>query len=235
MNDNLTHLSDDASKPTDTSNPPFEIDSFENVETQSSSLNTEQLTKKPHVNQSIVWEHFTKVLPANKDNPKASCNYCQKLIGCHYRRNGTSPMITHLTSGCQKSPLKKIKVTKGQTLLQMSLIKSTEGATSNQVGFMKYDPEILRTLLIEYFIESERPFRHVDSPSFRKLMNGIEPRFKLPCRITLQKDCLKMYEREKLVLKGFLKGKKVCSTTDTWTSIQNLSYMCVTAHLIDSD
>jgi hypothetical protein len=92
-------------------------------------------------------------------------------------------MMTHLTSGCQKSLLQKIKVTKGQTLLQMSLIKLAEGTTSNQVGFMKYDPERLRTLLIEYFIE--RPFRHVDSPSFRKLMNGIEPRFKLPCHITL--------------------------------------------------
>jgi hypothetical protein len=56
----------------------------------------------------------------------------------------------------------------------MSLIKSVEGAISNQVEFMKYDPERCRTLLTEYFIESERPFRHVDSPSFRKLMNGIK-------------------------------------------------------------
>jgi macrodomain Ter protein organizer (MatP/YcbG family) len=232
MDDNL---SDNASRPTDTNTPGHEIDSSENVETQSSSLNTEKLTKKPHINQSVVWEHFTKVLPVDKDNPKASCNYCQRLIGCHYRRNGTSPMMTHLTSGCKNSPLKKSKVAKGQTLLQMSLVKSAKGATSNQVGFTKYDPERLRTLLTEYFIESERPFRHVESPSFKILINGIEPRFKLPCRITLQKDCLKMYEREKLVLKGFLRGRRVCLTTDTWTSIQNLSYMCVTAHLIDSD
>jgi hypothetical protein len=140
---------------------------------------------------------------ADKDNSKASCNYFQRLIGCHYRKNGMSPMITHLTSGCQKSPLKKSKVTKGRTLLQMSLMKSAEGAISNQVGFMKYDLERLRTLLTEYFIESKRPFRHVDSPSFRKLINGIEPRFKFPCHATPQKDCLKMYKREKLVLKVF--------------------------------
>jgi hypothetical protein len=69
--------------------------------------------------------------------------------------------------------------------------------------------------LTEYFIESERPFRHVESPSFKKLINGIEPRFKLPCCVTLQKDCLKMYEREKHVLKGFLRGRRVCLTTDT--------------------
>jgi hypothetical protein len=44
-----------------------------------------------------------------------------------------------------------------------------------------------------------------------------------------------MYEREKLVLKNCLKGKRVCLTIDTWTSIQNVGYMCVTTHLIDSD
>jgi hypothetical protein len=62
MDDNL---SDNASRPTDTSTPIHEIDSSENVETQSSSLNTEELTKKSHINQSVVWEHFTKVLPAD--------------------------------------------------------------------------------------------------------------------------------------------------------------------------
>ena len=143
MDDNLTHLSDDASKPTDTSNPPFEIDSSKNVETQSSSLNTKQLTKNSHVNQSIVWEHFTKVLPADKDNPKASCNYCQKLIGRYYRRNGTSPMMTHLTFGCQKSPLKKTKVTKGQTLLQMSLINSFNFFYCRWASSFKFNDRII--------------------------------------------------------------------------------------------
>jgi hypothetical protein len=155
------------------------------------------------------------VEPIDKENPKARCNYCERLIGCHYRRNETPSMMTHLTFGCQKFPLRKSKVTKGQTLLQMSLLKSTEGTISNQVGFMKYDLERCRTLLTEYFIESEMPFRHVESHSFRKYLNGLEPRFKLPSRTTLQRDYLKMYEREKLVLKDFLKDKRVCLTTDT--------------------
>jgi hypothetical protein len=52
MDDNLSY---DASKPTDTSTHPLEIDSTENIETQSSSLNPEQqLTKRPLINQSIV-------------------------------------------------------------------------------------------------------------------------------------------------------------------------------------
>ena len=40
-------------------------------------------------------------------------------------------------------------------------------------------------------------------------------------------------EREKL--REALKGRKVCLTTDTWTSIQNLNYMSLTCHFIDDD
>ena len=34
---------------------------------------------------------------------------------------------------------------------------------------------------------------------------------------------------------GELKGRRVCLTTDTWTSIQNINYMVVTAYFIDDD
>ena len=40
-------------------------------------------------------------------------------------------------------------------------------------------------------------------------------------------------EREKL--RGVLKGRRVCLTTDTWTCIQNLCYMSLTGHFIDDD
>jgi hypothetical protein len=38
----------------------------------------------------------------------------------------------------------------------------------------------------------------VESNGVKELMNGIEPKFKVPCRITLQKDYIKLYEKEKL-------------------------------------
>jgi hypothetical protein len=112
------------------------------------------------------------------------------------------------------------------------MIKSTSG---NQMEFMKYDSNNVRSLVVRYFIKNELPFRHMKSDGFRELMNVIEPRFKVPCRIILQKDCIKLYEEEKLRLKAFLSGKRVCITTDTWTSPQNINYMCVTASFIDSD
>ena len=83
------------------------------------------------------------------------------------------------------------------------------------VGFVKYDPIKIRNLVVWYFIKEELPFRHVKSDGFKKLMNGIEPRFNTPSRNTLQKDCMKLYEKEKLKLKKVLSGKRVCITTDT--------------------
>jgi hypothetical protein len=93
----------------------------------------------------------------------------------------------------------------------------------------------LRDLLVRYFIESGIPFTHVESEVFKALMNELKPRFKLPCHVTIQKDCIKLYMEEKLKLKALLNGQRVCLTTNTWTSLHNLNYMCVTAHFIDSD
>jgi hypothetical protein len=111
--------------------------------------------------------------------------------GCHWK-NGTSVLVTHLTSNCPTSPLRKSgksNVPKGQALLQPSFKKMSEGASSNtnQLGFVKYDPINIRKLVVQNFISEELPFRHVESDGFRELMNGIEPRFNLPCRVTLQK------------------------------------------------
>jgi hypothetical protein len=36
-------------------------------------------------------------------------------------------------------------------------------------------------------------------------------------------------------LKKALEGRRLCLTTDTWTSIQNFCYMCLTCHFIDDD
>jgi hypothetical protein len=123
--------------------------------------------------------------------------------------------MTHLTYGCSTSPFKKLKLPKGQILLQMSLKKLVEGTINNQLGFMKSDLKILNNELVEYFIESEMPFRHVENNLFRKLKKLLEPRFKLPSHITLQKDCMKLYEKEKLALKIVLCSKRVCVTTNT--------------------
>jgi hypothetical protein len=161
------------------------------------------------------------------------------MLGCHWRHD-TSALMTHLNFKCPTSPLRKSKksnVPKGQTLLQQSFKKMSKSGScnTNQLGFVTYDPIKIRKLVVQYFIKNELPFRYVQSRGFKELMNGIEPMFNIPCRITLQKDCIKLYEEEKLKLKASLRGKRICITTNTWTSLQNFNYMVVTASFIDSD
>ena len=66
-------------------------------------------------------------------------------------------------------------------------------------------------------------------------MATVEPRFPIPDHVTIAKDCIKLYLREKEELKQMLAGRRVCLTIDRWTSLQNLDYLCLTAHFIDSD
>ena len=39
----------------------------------------------------------------------------------------------------------------------------------------------------------------------------------------------------KKILKKNLKNQRLCLTIDTWSSIQNYNYMCLTIHWIDQD
>ncbi|KAL0003479.1 hypothetical protein SO802_017260 [Lithocarpus litseifolius] len=59
---------------------------------------------------------------------------------------------------------------------------------------------------------------------------------KVEPRVTVARDCLRLYIREKENLrKVLMAGQRVCLTTDTWTSIQNFNYLCLAAHYIDVD
>ena len=49
----------------------------------------------------------------------------------------------------------------------------------------------------------------------------------------MTRDVIGIYNSEREKLRKSLKGCKVCLTTNTWTSIQNLNYMCLTCHFVD--
>jgi hypothetical protein len=53
----------------------------------------------------------------------------------------------------------------------------------------------------------------------------------------MMKDCLKLYMRDKNILKNtfFTIDQRVCLTTHTWTLIQNMNYMYITRHFIDTN
>jgi hypothetical protein len=60
------------------------------------------------------------------------------------------------------------------------------------------EDKLIRGLIVWYLIESRFPFRHVETKGFKELMSGLEPRFNIPCHVTVQRDCIKLYMEEKL-------------------------------------
>ncbi|CAN0876310.1 Putative AC transposase [Linum grandiflorum] len=63
------------------------------------------------------------------------------------------------------------------------------------------------------------------------------PRFIIPSRRTVTRDSWDFYLDMKAKLKEVFMASdgRVCLTTDTWTSIKQINYMCLTAHFIDKE
>ena len=160
----------------------------------------------------------------------AYCNYCGIDYKCHPKLNGTSSMLCHVNA-CLKYKSLKCRQDKNQPKFTFK-DKAGEG---NTFMIAKYDEKKIRDALTEFVIEDEMPFMMVDGSGFKKLIRVVEPHFKIPHRFTMMKDCVKTYLKTKSDLKYMFMTtrQRVCLTTDTWTSIQNMNYMCVIAHFTD--
>lgn len=86
-------------------------------------------------------------------------------------------------------------------------------------------------------IIDELPFIFPEKEGFKDFISKACPRFKVPSRITMYRDVLRLYEDEKAKLKKYFKDshQTVSLTTDTWTSSTLQNYMVLTAHYIDSN
>ncbi|CAI0560272.1 unnamed protein product [Linum tenue] len=83
----------------------------------------------------------------------------------------------------------------------------------------------------------ELPFKFVEGMGFKYFMSLCCPRFNIPSRRTMTRDCFGFYGEMKDKLKKFFQSCEgsVCLTTDAWTSNKQDSFMCLTAHFIDQD
>jgi len=57
----------------------------------------------------------------------------------------------------------------------------------------------------------------VEGKGFRLFSKTMQPRFDIPSRFTVMRDCLKLYVEEKKRLRIALKGQWLCLTIFTWT------------------
>lgn len=184
-------------------------------------------------NQSIAWEHFTRL--TNPDGSKlararAKCKHCPQTYAVDSKSNGTTNMRTHLLYQCRKSPL--FIPAKKQRYLAFDSAENGGNVVS-----IEFDKDTSRFACARMIIKDELPFSHVEGQGFIDFMRVTQPKFKTPSRRTIARDIWELYQGEKGSLKRILAAynQRVSLTTDTWTSIQNINYMVLTAHFIDED
>ncbi|KAL1175392.1 hypothetical protein V6Z11_A04G086400 [Gossypium hirsutum] len=86
-------------------------------------------------------------------------------------------------------------------------------------------------------IRDELPFKFVEGEGFKFFISIACPRFHLPSCWTIRKGCLDLFNSMKNTLKQSFQKEtsRICLTTDTWMSLQRISYMVLTAHWIDDE
>lgn len=187
-----------------------------------------RMPRKPAKTFSTVWDHFTKFL-SKEGERMGRCNYCGQEYCADSRKHGTSALHNHLKA-CTK---KKRATVLGNSQKELVFGAGVDGA----VGTWKFNQENVRKSLNEMIINDEMSFKFVDSKGFRNFLSVACPRFKIPSRWTVARDCFSYYAEEKKKLKMMLKSGavRVSLTFDSWTSVQRINYLALTAHWIDNE
>ncbi|KAF7136576.1 hypothetical protein RHSIM_Rhsim08G0156300 [Rhododendron simsii] len=100
---------------------------------------------------------------------------------------------------------------------------------------MTFSADACKRALAKMIIIDELPFSFVEGEGFKQFIEVVQPMWKPPGRLVMAKNCMLIYGEEKMALKQIVKHQRLCLTTDTWTSVQNLNYMCLTGHFIDDN
>lgn len=100
---------------------------------------------------------------------------------------------------------------------------------------VEFDQEKCRDGLLKMIIIDGLPFTSVEKPGLQNLLKVMQPQFEIPSAEDVERDCIQLFEEEKEKLKSILSSnlQMVSLTIDTWTSIEDMTYLCVTAHFID--
>ncbi|KAH9705268.1 BED-type domain-containing protein [Citrus sinensis] len=185
--------------------------------------------RMPMKKRSAVWNHFTLL----EDNPnKCMCNYCGKQYQCHSRLDGIINMTRHIKT-CESYKTFRAQQSGSQQNLTS---EGGEENASNLVLGKGWSQDACRRAVTKMIIMGELPLSFVDNKGFRHFCSVAIPQFVMPSQRTIGRDVMELFLEEKAMLKSLICNNKqrVSLTTDLWTSVQNMSYMVITTHFIDS-
>ncbi|XP_050222151.1 zinc finger BED domain-containing protein RICESLEEPER 2-like [Mercurialis annua] len=153
--------------------------------------------------RSIVWDHFDIISVGGEK--KSKCKHCGKEYFCDAKKNGTSSLQHHITV-CLKLPA---RLEARQKLLNLQPLKNE---TENNVGCLttwKFDQKAIRKAISYMIVVDELPFKFVEREGFKHLLSIACPRFKMPSRFTVSRDCYDLYLDEKKKIQKFLHKKNI--------------------------
>uniref|UniRef100_A0A803Q162 Transposase n=1 Tax=Cannabis sativa TaxID=3483 RepID=A0A803Q162_CANSA len=171
-----------------------------------------------------------------EERERAQCNYCEADYAGDSKNCGTSTLWSHIEHKCKQCPFSTYvqKHTK-QGMITDYFTKTIQDSevNSSKTRTSMFSQATVRELIGKYFIIGELPFRHIEGKGFRLLVSHFFPTFEFPSRVTIARDIYQLFLEEKKNLRKAFVNRRLSLTTDCWTSIQSISYMCLTAQWID--
>lgn len=127
--------------------------------------------------------------------------HCSQLISCTTATGSTtSAMLKHMSSYKMLQPKVSDAEVDGRNLKHSNLHHQSiiDGISGSKVpSFLAFSQPATRKSLVEMVIMDELPFRFVEPKGFKRFMSVAQPRFDIPCRKTVAKDCLVVFEEER--------------------------------------
>ncbi|KAF7822019.1 zinc finger BED domain-containing protein RICESLEEPER 2-like [Senna tora] len=186
--------------------------------------------KRPSKPPSWTWSHFTEKKIG--DSARAVCNWCGTRYACDRKKNGTSNLKGHLINLCKEFP-RDLKKDPKQKVLAFQPKRKEQGETLATVCF---EHELCREALARMVITDELPFRFVEGEGFRYYMSVVQPLFNVPSRLTVARDCYKLYVSEKnrlkLILSKNLQHKRIIAWKGSVLRCELLHMRCC-AHILN--
>ncbi|KAJ7976883.1 Zinc finger BED domain-containing protein [Quillaja saponaria] len=205
-----------------TQGDPIEIDDDEED-------TDEGIPDKKRKKKSQVWLEF-KEIEVGDGTKKAECMHCKQRLKY---AGTTSQLKRHLDNTCTR---RKIALRSQRMLNVVPVAPGISKGESSDISTFQYDNAKVRDSIANFILVHEHSFSIVEEEFFTMMMKTCSPLYQKITRNTAKADCMAIYEREKKKLKTQLKNvNKISLTTDLWRSGQEIEYMVVIGHFIDSN
>ena len=171
--------------------------------------------------RSDVWEHFKRM------ENSAICVHCKKELS--YCKSTTN-LRDHLSRmhSSKYLPSEKKEIIKSSKAKMDAFITKTicsEGHAKK-----------ITNLIVEMIVLDLRPAAMVEGAGFIRLINYIEPGYRVPSAMHVTGHLEKKYLQTKgTVIEMLKEPSHIALTTDIWTSVATQSYITVTAHFVSSN